>query len=314
MLDALRSLESNDAIPFPDWPRGKVVTDEDVALEAWFRLDAEDIEAIADLNSPTRPAWYQLTKYYGGQLVHQLESPLKPDHSSRRAAEQALRRFSNTKAARALDREVGEEEAAPLGTRFEELLQIVEGDAELTGEERELGLEVAHSLGPDQESGFAVHARKATVEWLTTIAEDHPNDAALTLFWRRRPLFAGFGERQRSLASDYDLPSVADNPPAALRNLARIADLDLEGLANMVENQDAGAYVSATEAANARLAAVFREAWKQSQVIVRVHLDGTTMRIMVSNESGGYSTIAERSDGLKSFVAVTAFRCSYPRR
>lgn len=307
LLNALRSLENNDEIPLPDRPRGKVVTDDDVALEAWFRLDTDDLDVVADLHSPTRPAWYHLSKYYGGRLVHDIQPPLTRDHSSRRAAEQALRRFSNTKAARELDREVGEGEEAPLGTRFDELLQIVEGDAELAGEDRELGLEVAHALGADQESGLAVRARKATAEWLTTIAEDHPNDVALALFWRRHPLFAGFSEAQRSLASDYDLQNVADNPPAALRNLARIANLDLEGLAEMVANQDAGAYVSATEAANNRLAAVFREAWKQSQVIVRVHLDGTTMRIMVSNESGGYSTIAERSDGLKSFVALTAF-------
>jgi predicted ATP-dependent endonuclease of OLD family len=307
LLDALRSLENKKAIPHADRPRGHAVADDEAAVEAWFRLDPEDLDAVRDLHTPTRPTWYQVSKYYDGRLVHRIEPPMERDQSFRRTAEQALTRFSNTRAARELDREASPGEERSLGARFDELLQIVTGDAELSDEERELARDVANELAPDQESGFAARARKATAEWLTTITEDHPNDAALELFLRRRPLFAGFGENARSLASDYDLPSVAEDPPAALGNLARIATLDLEDLAQMVAIQDAGAYVSATEEANDRLAAVFSDAWRQSRVIVRIHLDETTIRIMVSNQSGGYSTIAERSDGLKSFVALTAF-------
>ena len=40
---------------------------------------------------------------------------------------------------------------------------------------------------------------------------------------------------------------------------------------------------------------------------VLLHNDEPILRVMMSNTAGGYSPVAERSDGLRAFVALTSF-------
>ncbi len=308
LLDALASLGTNKPIPHSDRPRGYPVTDSEIAIEVWFRLEPEDMAAVEDLSSPVRPIWYKVVKRFGGDLDDALEPPMERDYTSRRKAEQALNRFAQTRAARELDRTEDEEGEKPPGALLDALLELVQGEDELSsGEWEELANTAVTELTQSLTSGLGARALRATAAWLVEASEKHPNEVARDRLWERRPYFSSFGDDERSLASDYDLGQVAGNPPSALANLALIAGLDLQEVARFIDTQDAGGYVSATEQANDRLAQIFREAWQQSPVVVRVHLDGHILRIMVSNQSGGYSTIAERSDGLKSFVALTAF-------
>lgn len=62
-----------------------------------------------------------------------------------------------------------------------------------------------------------------------------------------------------------------------------------------------------TERANARLRDIFATAWGQSEVEVRFGTDGTVLHVMVRSDQGVLHRIAERSDGLKIFVALISF-------
>jgi predicted ATP-dependent endonuclease of OLD family len=86
-----------------------------------------------------------------------------------------------------------------------------------------------------------------------------------------------------------------------------MAELDLRKLNEAHANNDSGAIETLTEAANVSLKARLDAAWQQSDVEVHIRLDGAELRILVRADAPAYSTVAERSDGLKSFVALTAF-------
>lgn len=305
LLRALLALESKDAIPLADWPRGADLDPEGAAIEAWFRLEAHDLEEVADVVTPVKPTWYVVSKQYDGELTHRLEPRPTRDYASREAAERVLSRFAETRAARELARRADDADEYEPGDLLDEVLSLIPGRTGVSAEQ----LESADALSTSLQNaiGLGARARAALTEWAAEAAQPHPSTLITKQLWPRRPRFVAFGEAERGLASDYDLSAVAEDPPAALANLAKICDLDLASLLEAVQRQDAGAYVSATEAANARLSSVFSEAWQQSPVVVRLHLEGPILRVLVSNVSGGYSSIAERSDGLKAFVALTAF-------
>lgn len=308
LLQALLSLGNTTEIPLRDRPRALDVADDDTAIECWFRLDATDSEAISalGLGSPVVPTWYVLSKKYRGGLTHGLRPVPTRDFTSRSAAKQALLRYANVRAAADLPRRADDEDAQ-LGDHLDAARGIVAGTAELTDAQLATVKSLFRGLGKGDARGLASRARDALEAWVADAEKPEPNSPALDAMWERRPRFALFGEDERSLKSDYDLPSVADEAPAALANLAGVAGLDLPALAAAVARQDSGSYVTRIEDANDRLAAVFTEAWQQSPVVVRLHLDATILRVMISNEGGGYSSIAERSDGLKAFVALTSF-------
>lgn len=309
LLQALVSLGNTTEIPLRDRPRSLDVEDDDKAIECWFRLDAADSEAISalGLGSQVVPTWYVLFKKYGGGLIHSLHPRPTRDFTSRSAAEQALLRYADVRAAADLPRRADDDDDAQLGDQLDAARGIVAGRAELTDAQFATVRSLLKGLGEGHGRGLASRARDALEAWVADAEKPEPNSPAVQAMWARRPYFALFGEDERSLKSDYDLPSAADDPPAALANLAAVAGLDLPALAAAVARQDSGSYVTATEDANGRLAAVFTAAWQQSPVVVRLHLDATILRVMISNEGGGYSSIAERSDGLKAFVALTSF-------
>lgn len=133
------------------------------------------------------------------------------------------------------------------------------------------------------------------------------NQLAINILFRRRPEFLLFDDDARLLQSNYDLEQHGDDPPAALRNLARVAQLDLAALRRMIAEGELGQVESLIERANNRLSTVFADSWFQSGVTVRLRLDGTVLHVFVGSTETSYVSIAERSDGLRQFVALLAF-------
>lgn len=304
LLTALTRLNDTDPIAHGDRPRGLSVTEYRKAVEATYRLEDNDLEALSDLNTPTIPLWYIEHKTYQGTRYHRLEPPLDRDPTDRIRAYKTLNRFAKTKAAKELTRNAT---ATGYGDYLDVTLSALEEDDGLEEHQREQSKELAEYLAGADSGALAKRSSEHLRSWHQSLETPHPNAVALTRIERRRLRFVLFDEDDRALNSEYDLASAAPNPPPALRNLASLCGLDLESLAQAVNRTDSGAVVTAIEEANEKLASIFQEAWKQSPVVVRLHQDGDTLRILVSNVAGGYSTIAERSDGLKTFVALTAF-------
>jgi hypothetical protein len=135
---------------------------------------------------------------------------------------------------------------------------------------------------------------------------DSPHVRCGRALLERAPRAVEFGVPERDLRSTYELDDeVIENPPIALANLCALAELDLARLAQAMADDDIGERLTLIDSANDRLRSAFSDAWTQSDVVPRVDVDGRTLSLVVSSEDGTtFTRVAERSDGLRWFVAM----------
>ncbi|MDO4076038.1 AAA family ATPase [Clavibacter michiganensis] len=123
------------------------------------------------------------------------------------------------------------------------------------------------------------------------------------------PVVSVFGQADRSLSSRYSLDDPATDESKALSNLLSVAGITLQEIR---ESRDERSWQKEIlERASDRLASFFKERWSQEQVIVSLDTDGPWLDVAVRDiggqMSGGWLGIDQRSDGLRTFVALAAF-------
>jgi AAA ATPase domain len=123
---------------------------------------------------------------------------------------------------------------------------------------------------------------------------------------QRIPRVVLFEQRHRELQRTYVLDNVANDPPAGLANLCKVAELDLVELQRLV-SRGTPSVVAVVDRANARLGEVFHDAWRQTKLAPRFGqpTEGTLHLYVDHAESVSYAT--ERSEGLRWFIALHSF-------
>ncbi len=307
LLEALLSVQNDDEIPPSAYPYGQTVATDSAALEVWYRLTPDDVQMLGDLDSDTLPGYYIVTKTYAGERSHRTHPHIPRRTQPRQAVISALAKYTPTASARGLARTEDGDGPGDILDQIEDLLDKRALDSSMSDEEWQLVDQLASELVNPGVSARGRQAGEALSSWWKQGQEESPSDIALRLLDAREPLFAIFGAEERNLRSSYDIDDVADEPPPALSNMAVLAGLDLERLRDAYVGNDPGAIATATENADKALRERFDEAWKQSDVVVRMLLDGGTLHLLVKTDAPRYSRVAEHSDGLKTFVALTAF-------
>jgi predicted ATP-dependent endonuclease of OLD family len=134
-----------------------------------------------------------------------------------------------------------------------------------------------------------------------------PSAEAAAILGERRPEFVLFTEKDRDLQTSYDLRSEAADPPKALGNLARLADIDLQELLSYASAASAGERTTLLYRTNERLKERFKDVWPQLDLTVRLDFNNPNLEVTVSAPDDSFNLVTERSDGLRSFVALRAF-------
>jgi len=313
LLEALVSVQNSEEIPFSAHPYGRNVQPETAALVAWYRLAPDDIQALGDLDTDDVPTYYVVEKKYDGSRIHRTEPDIKRRTTPRQTAISAVGRYATTAAAKALVRGVEGGEAGDALDDVSKLLAERELDSPLADDEWGTVDFLISELADEGTSARGRQAREALVGWREHMRQNSPSTIALEILDKREPVFAIFDDDERNLRSTYTLQDVAQDPPAALRNMAALADLDLLALRDSFEVNDPGAVTTATENADEKLQGRLNDAWKQSNIVVRMPLDGGIIQVLVRTDAPRYSLVAEHSDGLRTFVALTAFAHSLKR-
>ncbi|EHB58707.1 hypothetical protein MycrhDRAFT_1143 [Mycolicibacterium rhodesiae JS60] len=123
-----------------------------------------------------------------------------------------------------------------------------------------------------------------------------------------------FRDDDRVLNTVYPISDEAyrQKPHPALGNLLRVAGVDLDDLWRLVESGDGSSRESYIEAANERLTDFFTQAWNQSSIAVRLKISESNLEVWLKelSETGVVTNIEERSDGLRTFVALATFLAS----
>lgn len=300
LLEALRRLNDETALPPSDLTRRLASADDSEVLTAWFGLDADDRDAISGIPETREIQRLKVGKLRNGTLVGRLDPPAERSKEPRRAALKLLRTVTSSSWA-ARNRSIVDESLAAATETLKKTVETLPA-AELDQLEA-LGAQLtsAESSGnPARLGGLLRDAAKAE-------RAPHPEATAVAILLPRRPEFLLFSQGDRELESVYDLQAHAANPPRALENFAELARLSLNAAAEAVNRGDYGQVEDLVRAADVELSDVFSTGWRQSVMEVQVRIDHHELRPLVQNRSGSFTGIGERSAGLQMFVALVGF-------
>jgi hypothetical protein len=304
LLQALTHLTSREPFTEDEHTRGHARRNPARMVWARYLIEQTDRDRMPGLGVEGA-RWYVYGLSADGKAFHDLEGVrIRRDLSGRAQAVALLLRAAEHRVFKG-------EEGEPLPVA----VQASKVAADLGTAGQSLGTEMIDSLRefaeewPGRTVGGAPKYMQTLGEVLAALADEEekapPQDVALSLLYEQRPQFLLFGEEERDLRSDYDLLAEADSPPVALRNLARLASLDLTALREALET-DKGLATKMLEDANRELVRVFDESWRQSGVYLRLDTDEYVLRVFISAPER-YTSIAERSDGLRAFLALLTF-------
>ncbi|GAA2933698.1 hypothetical protein GCM10010458_16280 [Microbacterium luteolum] len=162
----------------------------------------------------------------------------------------------------------------------------------------------AISVWPDQLRSLVADLRASVQEE----AEPEPAAVAAAVLLARLPDMRLLGPEDHNLRSEYDLESEADQPSAALAHLARLAQLDLVALRQEVRDANHADVSTRRTYANDRLREVYAESWNQENIALQIDVQNGLLVVQVTTPNDkGYSSLADRSDGLRWFAALLAF-------
>lgn len=146
---------------------------------------------------------------------------------------------------------------------------------------------------------------RSILAWLD---REEPGPAVARALYEITPDIEFFGQADRTLASTYVISDeLLASMPAALSNLAVMAELDLAALWRAMSSGDEGERETLIDAANQILATKFAAAWKQSNISVWLKTESTTLFIRIKQDGKRITQFSERSAGLQMFVALVAF-------
>lgn len=305
VLEALRHLSSGQ--PFTEAELARSAPDrQDAEVIAQFVLEDSDYGALSDIPGARQIRWYTRTRRGDGKSFYKVEPPLSRDLAPRQAAIELLERVAGDESQAA---------EAPTLAEVKGLLGILRGAGQdMTAAEVSKIRELA---GRFEEREDLATAMTGIADVLFRLAETeemvNPEEATAEILSDRTPAFVFFNDNDRLLNPIYDLTPYAANPPAqpiaALANLLKIGGLNVASLAPASQADRQGELEEFLLDANARLQEVFANAWKQAEapITVRLRVSGLALHILVEMHPRGYTSIAEGSDGQRTFLALLAF-------
>ena len=122
------------------------------------------------------------------------------------------------------------------------------------------------------------------------------------------PPILEFTDEDRHLQTEYNLQENQRDWNKAIHNLARLAGFDLQKLAEASTGGQHELREEIIAKANERLGREFSLSWSQASLVVRLNIiPPNQLQVYVQTDSGRTFRLADRSDGLRTFVALVAF-------
>lgn len=313
LLRALAWFTNGGALDPVEYNRSRPPADDKTpVVKVFFELEAEDKAAFADVQMDNPPTTLTLWRKRDGNRVRDLSpAPTRPAKPFREASDRlaaALARL-NRQFAGAADEDASDPndwavtvESAlknPDRTWSEESVKALGDLAGWLGEV---------PLGGKQPRDAKLATLLDTVSKL--VAQDHPSDSVWSALSDRVPDFVFFQDDDRLLETSYEIhPDQRGTVHAAVNRLLTLADIDLDKMWSHIEQGDSTKRETLLERGNDKLRSLFNQAWNQSKVTVRFNVNGTRLEVLIKelHGDGDVTNISERSDGLKTFVALVAF-------
>jgi energy-coupling factor transporter ATP-binding protein EcfA2 len=310
ILEALRYLNDDRRLTALDVRRGVHLNADDPVLTARFEIDDADRKALADVPNAADVKWFTVGRRADGELFTGVEPPPVRNRSARSTAAEALRR------ARDLDWMKAEGAETQIPALAESVQSLFEQDAEDFTEAQLVPLQqlagLVAALG-ESEAPEGVRGLDGVLQAARdSETQEPPEDRAREILAGRRPEFLLFEQLDRDLDGEYELAQAAGSPSPALQHLTRLAGLNLSDVLAAIQRGDFPQVEELQEAANKRLRVEFKNAWKQSKIAVRFRLEQVMLRLLVDTDEG-FSSLVERSEGVRTFAALLAYTSEHRR-
>lgn len=300
LLQAIAAVSHTKAPNAGDFARGEDRSR--FKIEARYFLSEDDRQAAGGIEA----TWLILEKGPEGKRLYSF-GPEWPRRSliPRRVLKEAL------ESARENARFSQRLEAAELLPNIESALAVLG-----SSEETLKSADIDSALSDLSTIAAQIEARDpASIRRLPNLTEDfstvertvEPAEFAWSVLKSRLPKILVFDEDARNLASEYNLTSLREAIPQSLANLCRVAKLDIDRLLRIHGEGDQAGVTTMEHEANDTLKERFAEDWQQSGVSVQVRVLDNSLLVQVVNTSKEFTSFAERSDGLRQFVALQAF-------
>ncbi len=320
LLKALAYIGNGESLTVAQRSRGLPgdLADSHVVVRVQYRLSKDDEAAIEHLDLDQTPTalWLSRTAGPGEPQSEVVPAPQK-NRVTLASALAAVKRAATDAALASLEPAeptAGEESDEPgerrasFASRFEAAVGVLDSSDEPDVEKQASDLAPATWIEEFDEYGIGGEIRAALDQVRSWIARDVPTDEVAQILSDRSPNILLFSDADRLLASSYELTEESRRtPPAALRNIATMAELSLDELWRTINNGDEGARETLIEQANQTLQEKFTQAWNQSKISVHLKINGTSLEIRVKQDGRTITQFHERSAGVQMFVALVAF-------
>lgn len=304
LLRALHLLDVDEAYGINERSRG---SDENFPIiKATYLLSPEDREAVG-IKVGT---WYDVTKYADGNRSWEIRpSPPDRDYSHRSKLAARISKFSKAAIAHLAETDVD------LSENTKALLdRIFRHEKELSAEEKQQLAELASRWRGVPTTDSLPKIQEFINDLDTAINIEMARSkctSAGEALWDRLPEYVFFSAQDRALKSSYQWSELSAEIPKALENLAKVAELDLPKLISIATtNPNDPEFDTLMERANIALERNFQAVWKQSKVSVVLAHREQRLLIQVYNNDRSRTDFAQRSDGLRQFVALRCFTAS----
>jgi energy-coupling factor transporter ATP-binding protein EcfA2 len=311
LLRSLLSLNDDSPIPFSARNRTSTIADSDVVVTATYRLDEADLGRFSDRSWENIPRHLVVKKQAGGPLTIEMDS--KPQYPLQHwtAARKAVSYFINM-----VDDALAT--AAGLSAEDNEERERISEDVSRLTNELDSG---QVSLTPDEVADVNARIRKQLGGTLASpdlfepvvsataeiVAEPDPAATLKSWLTGRRPIFELFSDEDRRLRHEYSYEELQSVVPRALQNFMSLSGQTIDAV--LPDPSRRTFVATAQDLATETLEHIFGNAWKQHPISVKLGFETDRLIVLVRDRKAGGKTIAfdERSDGLRTFVALTAF-------
>ncbi len=313
LLRALAWFSDGGAISPIDYNRSRPpMQDTTEVVKVFHELDDDDKKLFADIPMDNRPTTLVLNRNRDGNRYRDLiPKPTRP--AAVFAA--ALERLTVAKDRFARHLEKAADEEAEDANDWVETLETALTDPD--SEWSEASLQAVDGLIAwlgEVPVGRKQPRDAKLVDLLRTVSDlvkaDHPTESVWQAISVRQPEFVLFQEHDRLLETSYEIdPDQRSSVHPAVTRLLALAEVDLDTMWTHIQAGDSTKRETLLEHGNDRLRAVFDQAWNQSKVTVRFNVNGSRLEVLIKELHGGgdVTNISERSDGMKTFVALVAF-------
>lgn len=323
LLRALAYIDNGESLTVAQRSRGLPgdIADDHVVVQVQYRLSEGDQAAVADFDLHEKPTDLWLSRTAGpGELVRTVvPAPRKNlltlasalDDVKDKATKSALEELevqASTESADGEEPEQLDERRVSFVNRLQHAVATVETQDVNALVQQASDLEPASWIAEFEEYGLSGEIRAALERVQAWIDRPDPTVEVAQALYKISPDILLMSDADRLLESSYELTEArVEEPPAALRNIATMAELSLPDLWKTINNGDEGARETLIEQANQTLQAKFGQVWNQSSICAHLKINGASLEIRMKQDGRTITQFHERSAGVQMFVALVAF-------